>query len=760
LGISSERLRWNTTGQRISAHTMKPTTSAATVDHVHSSRIRSACGVMPSGQPNLSTSLMEQPVVVTATMPVSPANLASRVTRVRSTSFPPDHLDVRSLNQQDPDLLAGVAARPAAMALGILGRMCGLLGMVTANGDAADRVGHMATALRSARHRGPDESGTWHDADVVLGFNRLSIIDLDKSHQPLHWGPPDNPGRYTLLFNGEIYNYVELRAELAGQGVKFNTDGDGETIAAGYHQWGQDVVRRLRGMFAFLLWDAQERVLFGARDPFGIKPLFCVSGPGGSAFGSEKKSLLSLAGELGVSTTGLDRKALQHYLVLQYVPEPETLHTGIRRIESGCWFTVSPGGRPHIERYFTPRFAAAAVHEPQELYDEITEVMRDSVAKHMRADVTVGAFLSGGIDSTAIAALAKEHNPNLITFTTGFEREGYSEVDVAAESAEAIGVRHVVRTVKPDEMIDALPLIVWYLDDPVADPALVPLWFIAREARKYVKVVLSGEGADELFGGYTIYREPLSLAPFERVPGAVRRALGRVSTRLPEGLRGKDLLRRGALSLEERYYGNARIFRDDQLRAVLPVFDPAVGHRDVTADAYAASVGWDPVSRMQHVDLFTWLRGDILVKADKMTMANSLELRVPFLDPEVFRVASRIPLDQKITKDTTKYALRRALAQVVPPHVLHRRKLGFPVPIRHWLRSEMYDWARSVISDAGTGDLLDTGAVLRMLDDHRDGVLDHSRRIWALLVFMIWHGIFVEGRIHVDIPEPQYPVKL
>ena len=265
----------------------------------------------------------------------------------------------------------------------------------------------------------------------------------------------------------------------------------------------------------------------------------------------------------------------------------------------------------------------------------------------MRADVTVGAFLSGGIDSTAIAALAKEHNPNLITFTTGFEREGYSEVDVAAESAAAIGVRHVVRTVKPDEMMEPLPLIVWYLDDPVADPALVPLWFIAREARRHVKVVLSGEGADELFGGYTIYREPISLAPFERVPGALRRRSAGSSTRLPDGLRGKDLLRRGALPLEERYYGNARIFRDDQLAAVLRQYDPRRSHTDVTAAHYRESAGWDPVARMQHVDLFTWLRGDILVKADKVTMANSLELRVPFLDPEVFAVASGLPLESE-----------------------------------------------------------------------------------------------------------------
>jgi asparagine synthase (glutamine-hydrolysing) len=644
--------------------------------------------------------------------------------------------------------------------------VCGLLGLLSAHGDAPDRADAIAGALRCSRHRGPDETDVWHNQDVIFGFNRLAIIDLAGSHQPLHWGPQGAQGRYTLAFNGEIYNYLELRAELiAEHGAEFATEGDGEVIVAAYHHWGPAAVRRLRGMFAFLIWDAERRVLFGARDPFGIKPLYVSTGPAGTAFGSEKKSLQELA-EPG--TLSLDQPALQHYLLLQYVPEPATMHREIRRIESGTMFTLRPGEEPVSERYFEPKFAAVPLvgaDQRDGLHGRVADVLRDSVAKHMRADVTVGAFLSGGIDSTAIAALAKEHNPNLITFTTGFEREGYSEVDVAAESAAAIGVRHVIRTVKPDEMMDALPLIVWYLDDPVADPALVPLWFVAREARQHVKVVLSGEGADELFGGYTIYREPLSLAPFEKVPGGMRRALGRLSTRIPEGTRGKDLLRRGALTLEQRYYGNARIFRDEQLASVLRTYDPRRSHTEITARWYRQSAEWDPVARMQHVDLFTWLRGDILVKADKMTMANSLELRVPFLDPEVFRVASTIPLEEKIAgrtdgSGTTKYALRRALEGIVPSHVLHRRKLGFPVPIRHWLREEMYDWAAGIIRDSQTDHLLDLAAVRRMLDEHRAGPQDHSRRIWTLLVFMLWHGITVEGRIRPEIPEPRYPVQL
>jgi len=638
--------------------------------------------------------------------------------------------------------------------------VCGLLGLLTANAEGQQREPAVRQALRCARHRGPDETDTWYNQHVVFGFNRLALIDLASSHQPLHYAN----GRYTLAFNGEIYNYLELREQLATEhGAEFATQGDGEAIVAAYHYWGPEAVEQLRGMFAFLIWDAERGELFGARDPFGIKPLFVMTGPEATAFASEKKSLYELAPALS-----LDQPALQHYLVMQYVPEPATMHREIRRIESGTQFTLRPGEELVTERYFTPMFAPvplASARERNALHKRVADTLRDSVAKHMRADVTVGAFLSGGIDSTAIAALAKEHKPDLITFTTGFERAGYSEVEVAAESAEAIGVRHVIRTVKPDEMMDALPLIVWYLDEPVADPALVPLWFIAREARRHVKVVLSGEGADELFGGYTIYREPLSLAAFEKVPGGVRRALGRLSARIPEGTRGKDLLRRGSLALEERYYGNARIFRDDQLATVLRTYDPRRSHTEITARWYRESAGWDPVARMQHVDLFTWLRGDILVKADKMTMANALELRVPFLDPEVFRVAATIPLKQKIVgrtdgSGTTKYALRKALEEIVPAHVLHRRKLGFPVPIRHWLRDEMYDWAAGVIADSQTDHLLDLRAVRQMLDEHRTGPLDHSRRIWTLLIFMLWHGITVEDRIRPTIPEPHYPVML
>ena len=622
----------------------------------------------------------------------------------------------------------------------------------------AERVDQVRAGMALQRHRGPDDTEIWHDDRAVLGFNRLSIIDIENSGQPLRWGPPEDPDRYWMVFNGEIYNYLELRSELASSdGAVFHTEGDGEAIVAGYHYHGADWVQKLRGMFAFVIWDAREQRAFGARDWFGIKPLYTAATPDGVAFSSEAKSLRELTGTARVST-----RALQHYLVLQYVPEPESMDVGLTRIESGCSFTVEDG-RLEQTRYFHPVFDSRPVTGPESqeaLYDRIAAVLDDSVAKHMRADVTVGSFLSGGIDSTAIAALAKRYNPDLLTFTAAFRAEGYSENDVADESAKAIGVEHITRWVTEEELTRTLPLIIWYLDDPVADPALVPLYFVANEARKHVKVVLSGEGADEFFGGYTIYHEPVSLAGFEHLPRALRRGLGAVSRALPNGMRGKDMLRRGALRLEDRYYGNARIFREEQLPGLLRTYDPSISFHDVTDPLYEVSRSWDPVQRMQHVDLFSWLRGDILVKADRMTMANSLELRVPFLDKEVFEVARRIPMSEKLAGGTTKYAMRKALERIVPEHVLHRRKLGFPVPTRVYLKGDSYAWARDIIESSPTDEFIDPKAAMELLDEHRAGVADHSRRVWTIVCFMLWYDIFVAGTVTPEVPRPEYPVRL
>jgi asparagine synthase (glutamine-hydrolysing) len=644
--------------------------------------------------------------------------------------------------------------------------MCGLLAYLST--DAARvtdaTVSDVQSALQCLHHRGPDDTRVWTDPNVVLGFNRLSIIDVDGSPQPL----PYADGRYRILFNGEIYNYLELREELTAAGATLSTHGDTETIVAGYHLWGEAIVPKLRGMFAFVIWDTHTRTAFGARDPFGIKPLFRARlADGGLGFSSEKKALLEMLGG-SKAAGGVDPASLQHYLTLQYVPEPATLHRGIGRIESGTTFTVVDGELA-TKRYFHPTFRPSPVPagREQELYDRIADVLDESVAKHMRADVTVGSFLSSGIDSTAIAALAKRYNPSLMTFTVGFERETTSEVDIAAESAATLGVDHVPVVITAEQFAAAIPEVVWYLDDPVADPALVPLYFVAREARKHVKVVLSGEGADELFGGYTIYREPLSLAWAERMPRVGKRAMAALSRRLPDGLRGKDLLRRASIPLEERYYGNARNFSPEELARLMRGHDTDLSHVTVTENLYRQTreAGYDDVTAMQYVDLFTWLRGDILVKADKMTMANSLELRVPFLDPEVFALASTIPLGQRVPRgsDATKYALRRAMEQIVPPSILHRRKLGFPVPTADFLAGPLHEWARDIVADSQTDEWLDRAHVGDMLTALRTAEVPSkriARQVWEVLVFMVWHGIFVEERIRPEIPETHYPVRL
>jgi asparagine synthase (glutamine-hydrolysing) len=627
-----------------------------------------------------------------------------------------------------------------------MGTMCGLLTFVSACGDAAAHREPIADALESAHHRGPDETGvTVAGSDVVLGFKRLSIIDVEHSHQPIYYGD----GRYVMTFNGEIYNYLELREELTADfGAKFETDGDSETILAAYHHWGEAAVNRLRGMFAFVIWDTVEGRAFGARDFYGIKPLHYLVNDDGLYLASEKKALVPFSAAARQGDAGIDPASLSHYLTLQYVPEPATLHRDITRIESGECFTYTPTGGIAVRRYYTPDFRPTPQSSPEALFARIREALRESVALHLRSEVPVGAFLSSGIDSTAIVALAREHKPDIKTFTVGYEVDGYSEIEVAQQSARWLDVTTIPTLISADDMMDALPRIVWQLDDPVADPALVPLYFVAKSAAEHVTVVLSGEGADEFFGGYGIYREPLSLRHLQALPGPLQRGLKALSRVIPEGVRGRSYLERGTTPIEERYYGNARMFTEAEKSRLMRSYDPSVAYTDVTAAHYRDSAHLDDVTRMQYIDLFTWLRGDILVKADRMSMAHSLELRVPFLDTGVFEVAATIPQELKVTSDgVRKYALRRALAEVVPPHIVNRPKLGFPVPTRVWLKSVMYDWARDIIGSSGAGQLLDLPYALTLLDAHRRGDADHSRKVWTVLVFCVWYAIYVEGTL-------------
>ncbi|MGH3737298.1 MAG: asparagine synthase (glutamine-hydrolyzing) [Micromonosporaceae bacterium] len=625
--------------------------------------------------------------------------------------------------------------------------MCGLLTFVSATGTAQTRRDAIAEALENQHHRGPDETGVVDlGDDVVLSFKRLSIIDVEHSHQPMRYAD----GRYTMTFNGEIYNYIELREQLIREhDATFDTEGDAEVILSAYHYWGADAVKRLRGMFAFVIWDRLERVAFGARDPYGIKPLYYTVDEHGAYFASEKKTLLALRPDRAVDGAGLS-----HYLTLQYAPEPESLHQGITRLECGYSFTYRPGGEVEPARYYRADFRPTPTDSPEALYQRIQDTLRESVRMHMRSDVPVGSFLSSGIDSTAVAALAREFNPNILTFTVGYDVPGYSEIDVAQDSARWLEVTTIPTKIGPQEMMDHLPRIVWHLDDPVADPALVPLYFVAKKAAEHVTVVLSGEGADEFFGGYGIYREPLSLRHVERLPHALKRGLRALSRVIPPGVKGRSFLERGTTPIEERYFGNARIFTEAEKARLMRHYDPAVQYTDVTKPLYAECAHLDDITKMQYIDLYTWLRGDILVKADRMSMAHSLELRVPFLDREVFDVAATIPPELKVTPKggIRKYALRRALDGVVPPQIVNRPKLGFPTPTRVWLKHDMYEWALEILSKSAAGELLDLEYARGLLEAHRRGEADHSRTVWTVLVFCVWHAIFVERSLD---PRPE-----
>ncbi|NMD72148.1 asparagine synthase (glutamine-hydrolyzing) [Bacillus sp. DNRA2] len=620
--------------------------------------------------------------------------------------------------------------------------MCGFIGCVhEKTQDYRDDQKQLFQNMNNIiTHRGPDDDGYFYDEHIQFGFRRLSIIDIECGHQPLTY---ENE-RYWIIFNGEVYNYVELREELINAGLEFATHSDTEVIIALYSHLKEKAVERLRGMFAFVIWDKQEQTLYGARDPFGIKPFFYYETKEQTYFASEKKSIL-----LALEKETLNQESIQQYLTYQFVPEPYTMTEGIYKLEPGHYFTKKIGEPMKISQYWRASFKP--VHKSEDDFiKEIRDVMYDSVKIHMRSDVPVGSFLSGGIDSSIIASIAKEFHPAIKTFSVGFEQNGFSEIDVAKETAEKLGVENISYIISPEEYINELPKIMWHTDDPLADPACVPLYFVAREARKHVTVVLSGEGADELFGGYNIYREPQDLEVFNKIPAIGKTLLKGIAQMMPEGMKGKSFIERGVTPMEERYIGNAKMFTEEEKRELFRGFNGEIDYRDITKPLYAESRGYDPVDRMQFIDIHTWMRGDILLKADKMTMAHSLELRVPFLDKAVFDVASKIPTSLKTANGTTKYILRKAVEGVVPDHVLTRKKLGFPVPIRHWLKNEMNDWAKKTIQESNTDHLINKQYVLNLLDEHCQDKADNSRKIWTVLMFMVWHDVYIEKKYNFE----------
>lgn len=616
--------------------------------------------------------------------------------------------------------------------------MCGYVGF-TNTIDSANVV--LKKMMERIRHRGPDGEGQYIDDGIALGHRRLSIIDIDAGAQPMY----NEDGSLVIVFNGEIYNYRQLREDLVKAGHTFATQSDTEVLVHGYEEYGTDLLPKLRGMFSFVIWNKKTKELFGARDFFGIKPLFYAEMNGTFMFGSEIKSFL----EHPSFRKELNETALENYLTFQYSPTNETFFRDVFRLPPAHYFIKDSSGF-RCKRYWEVNFNADEKPELDEWVNRISDTMHDSVEAHKISDVEVGSFLSSGVDSSYVAAIANVDK----TFTVGFGTdERYNEIGWAKEFSKAIGKENTSKVISPEEYWEILPKIQYHMDEPLADPSAVALYFVCSIASEKLKVVLSGEGADEIFGGYNVYSEPGGTI-YDRVPMGIRRQVGKLCSKLP-ARRGLNFFIRKGKTLEERFIGNAYMFTPAERKALLKIKTDAPHPSAVTAPFYAQVKGKDDVTKMQYLDLHMWMAGDILLKADRMSMANSLELRVPFLDREVMALAERIPTRYRVTrkeitdektKYITKYAMRKAARKDTPPQTARtaaKKKLGFPVPIRVWLREEKY---YTVVKEKFTSGIsekyFNTAELVKLLDDHRNKVRDNSRKIWTVFTFLVWYDVY------------------
>lgn len=614
--------------------------------------------------------------------------------------------------------------------------MCGFAGFV---GETEDKEQVLVNMMNTIVHRGPDSEGRYIDDEAALGFRRLSIIDLSSvGDQPLY----NEDKSMVLVFNGEIYNYQELRQELVEAGHVFVSNTDSETLIHGFEQWGESLVDRLRGMYAFAIWDIKRKRLFAARDIFGIKPLYYAQMNGTLMFASEIKAFM----EHPKFDKIFNEDALGNYLSFQFVPTNETFFKGVFCLQPGHCF-VYENGEMSITRYFEPDFTGDNNKTFEEVVDDVESVMKESVQKHKISDVEVASYLSSGVDSSYLTYLGEVDH----TFTVGFDEGKYSEINDAKEFAASINMHNDAKVITPDEYWDKLSDIQYYMDEPVADPAAIALYFLSEEASKKVKVVLSGEGSDELFGGYNIYCEPLEHRAFDMIPMAIRRLLGKFAeVCLPRGMKGRGFLIRHGKTLEERYFANAtNIFTEREADRILKK-GCQPGIQEVTRPLYDRVKDKDDVTKMQYVDMHLWLVHDILMKGDKMGMANSLEVRVPFLDKEVLKLAQTLPLKYKVQAPRTKVALRAAAERNIRSKTAEKKKLGFPIPIRVWLKEEKYyNRVRAMFASNAAKKFFNTDILLKMLEDHRDGKnmnekTDDSRKIWTVYIFLVWYDRFFE----------------
>ncbi|WP_088006248.1 asparagine synthase (glutamine-hydrolyzing) [Indiicoccus explosivorum] len=601
--------------------------------------------------------------------------------------------------------------------------MCGFTGFIGKTGNASAVLEQMMDRII---HRGPDSSGSFTEDEAALGFRRLSIIDLEAGHQPLY----NEDESFVLIFNGEIYNFMELREELIGKGHIFKTHTDSEVLIHGYEEYGEALVGRLRGMFAFVIWDRKAKKLFAARDMFGIKPFYYARMNGTLLFGSEIKSFLPHPH----FEKELNEQALKPYLTFQFPVLNETFFKGVYKLPAAHYMTYE-NGELDIVRYWTPEFKPE--QQPlEEVVEEIDQVVRESIRAHQISDVKVGSFLSSGVDSSYVASVLQ---PNK-TFTVGFSDRNFSEIDNAKALSDELGIENVSEVLDSDLCFEKLDEIQYMMDEPHSNPSIVPLYFLAELARRDVTVVLSGEGADELFGGYAEYDETPALKKYKKLPSALRKPLGGIAQALPE-MRGKNLMIKGGRPVEDWFIGQAKIFQEKEAADILKGpyrKGPAV--KEIVSPYYEKVGHEDDITKMQYLDLHLWLVDDILLKADKMSMAHSIELRVPFLDRRVMEVAAKVPSPYRVNDIDTKYAFRLAARRALPEASANRKKIGFPVPIRHWIREEKYyRKIEEMFRSPEAAQFFDQEEILGLLEAHYEEKANNARKVWTVFMFLVWY---------------------
>lgn len=602
--------------------------------------------------------------------------------------------------------------------------MCGITGFV---GPTKNKSKILKNMNKRIEHRGPDSEGIFIDDYAALGHRRLSIIDLSTGNQPMF----NEDQKIVTVFNGEIYNYVELRTELKKKKHIFKTNSDTEVLLHGYEEWGKELPSKLRGMFAFAIWDQNDNTLFLARDHFGIKPLYYYKNNDVLMFASEIKAFLDHPDFV----KELNKDIIGPYLAFDFVPTEETMFKGVKRLNPGYFLTYKDN-KITLDRYFKLTFDEQN-NDYNDVVDKISDTMKKSVDKHLLADVEVGSFLSSGIDSSYLVALARPDK----TYTVGYDIPKYNEINYAKDLTDKLGIKNVSKKINKEEYMKVIPKIQYHMDEPLADPAAVALYFVAGLAAKDLKVVLSGEGADEFFGGYNYYREEVDMGFYNKIPYCIRHLISNIFSIFPEH-RGINFLVRRGKKLEDSYTGVNKVFSEKEVNSILNE-KSSIKVKDITKPYFDEQKGQSNTIKMQSIDINFWLIKDILQKADRMTMAHSLEGRVPFIDTEVFKVARTLNMDQKVTKENTKVALRDAAKRDIPNESYKKKKLGFPVPLREWMKDDdVYNMIKEEFNKPISHEVFNYNKIMKLLDDHKNNKKDNYKKVWTVYSFLVWYDQF------------------